>query len=225
LSDKITETLNKSRERSEAFNETIKELLLYTGFASAVISSIAYIIITFVMVNGFTSDLELKNQITFAIIGAVVGISITISLILQGIAFAKKVPFADKIMDTYYKLVNKTKKEKELHTIDHYIRKAIIQTVIVRGITVALSTFFVLYIFIEGNGNWGLLGLAFANIFMFIGFGLVGLSNAYDFYLKQHIPVIKERIERMTHKPSEEETNEISDIEYSQQTMESTCKT
>ena len=150
------------------------------------------------MVKGFTTDFEMANQITFAIIGAIVGVSITISLIMQGIAFAKRDETAQKVMADYYKLLNKTKKAKQLHTIDHYIKWAIIKTVLIRGTTVAITTFFVLYIFIEGNGNWSLLGLAFANIFMFIGFGLVGLSNAYDFYLKQHIPVIEELTEKLT---------------------------
>ena len=196
------ESINK---KSMEFTETIKQNLVYVGFASAIISALAYIIITWVMVKGFTTDLQLSNQITFAVIGAIVGVSITISLIMQGIAFAKRDDKAQKVMSTYYTALNKKKKEKDLHTIDHYIKWAIIKTILIRGTTVAITTFFILYIFIEGNGNWSLLGLAFANIFMFIGFGLVGLSNAYDFYLKQHIPVIEELTAKLikTNKPKQ----------------------
>ena len=193
-------TLKKINTKSEQLNETIKSLLIYVGFAAAGISAIAYIIITFVMVKGFTTDLQLSNQITFAVIGAIVGVSITISLIMQGVEFAKRDDKAQAIMQAYYKVLNKQKKEEELHTIDHYIKWAIIKTVIIKGFTVAITSFFVLYIFIEGNGNWSLLGLAFANIFMFIGFGLVGLSNAYDFYLKQHIIVIEELTKKLEKK-------------------------
>lgn len=205
MSDKktFTQRLEETNERSEVLSATIKELLLYVGLASAFISSIAYVIITWVMVKGFTTDLELSNQITFAIIGAVVGVSITISLITQGIAFAKQNEKAQTVMKDYYKAINKTKKAKELHTIDHYIKWAIIKTILIKGTMVALSTFFILYIFIEGNGSWSLLGLAFANIFMFIGFGLVGLSNAYDYYLKQHIPVIEELTKKIEKEPIE----------------------
>jgi hypothetical protein len=66
-----------------------------------------------------------------------------------------------------------------------------------KGVTIAVSTWFVLYIFIEGSGNWSLIGLAIANILMFAGFGLVGLATVYDKYLEEHIPVIKERIEQL----------------------------
>jgi len=198
--------IEKFNKRSEELNETIKQLLIYVGFASAFISSIAYVIITVVMVKGFTTDLELTSQLTFAIIGAVVGVSITISLVMQGIAFAKRDENAQKVMTEYYNQLNKTKKEKQLHTIDHYIKWVIFKTILLKGFTVAITTFFVLYIFIEGNGSWSLVGLAVANIFIFIGFGLVGLSNAYDFYLKQHIPVIMERTERINKDKVKENT-------------------
>ena len=184
--------IEKVNSKSEQLNETIKQWLIYVGFASAIISSIAYIFITIVMIRGFTTDLELTNQITFAVIGAVVGVSITVSLIMQGVTFAKKDDEAQRVMSKYYEAINKSKKEKDLKTIGHYLFWAIAKTIVIKGATVAVTSFFVLYIFIEGNGSWALLGLAFANILMFIGFGLVGLSNAYDFYLKQHLPAIKE---------------------------------
>ena len=198
--ENVQSKLNKINTKSEELNETIKSLLIYVGFASAGISSIAYIIITIVMVRGFTTDLELSSQLLFAVLGAIVGVSITVSLIMQGIAFAKRDPNAQQVMSDYYKALNKTKTIKEMHTIDHYVKWAIIKTILMKGFTVAISTFFILYIFIEGNGNWSLIGLAIANIFMFIGFGLVGLSNAYDFYLKQHIPVIQELIKKIEKK-------------------------
>lgn len=206
---KANGTLNKINTKSEELNETIKSLLIYVGFAAATISAIAYVIITWVMVKGFTTNLQLANQITFAIIGAIVGVSITISLIMQGIAFAKRDENAQRIMTAYYKALNKTKKIKEMHTIDHYVKWAIIKTIVLRGFTVAITTFFILYIFIEGNGNYTLLGLAFANIFMFIGFGLVGLSNAYDFYLKQHILVIEELTVKLKEEQQDKETESI----------------
>jgi hypothetical protein len=96
-------------------------------------------------------------------------------------------------MKSYYSALNKTKKEKDLHDITHYLIRSTIIDIIIKGSLVTISTFFILYIFIEGSKNWGLIGLAVANIFLFTGFGLVGLARAYDKYLDEHIPVIKER--------------------------------
>jgi len=205
------ERLEESNKRSEILSASIRELLLYVGFASAIISAIAYIVITAVMVNGFTSNFEVRNQIVFSILGAIVGLMITFSLRSQGIAFAKRNPDAQKVMRDYYEALNKTKKEKDLHTISHYMIKATIIDIIVKGTLVATSTFFILYIFIEGGKNWGLIGLALANIFLFTGFGLVGLANIYDKYLDEHIPVIKELTRKIL--GTNQEVLEIKQIE------------
>lgn len=185
------------KEKTEALTEQIKLTLLYVGIISSIISAIAYVIITFVLVVGFTSDIELQAQITISVLGAVTGLLITFSLRNQGIMFAKREDESQNIMREYNQLLNKDKKEKELHDIRYHLIRATIKDVIFKGITVAVSLFFVLYIAIEGNGNYSLLALAFANIFMFTGFGLVGLSNMYDKYMDEHLPVMKERIERM----------------------------
>jgi hypothetical protein len=113
----------------------------------------------------------------------------------QGIIYAKQNSEAKEIMKEYRQQVNKTKPLKKLHTISWYILWATIRDIFMKGVTIAVSTWFVLYIFIEGSGNWSLIGLAIANIFMFTGFGLVGLATVYDKYLEEHIPVIRERIE------------------------------
>lgn len=201
----ITQILKDSKERSEALNESIKALLIYVGFASATISAIAYIIITIVMVRGFTTDFDIANQIVFSILGALIGLSISTSLRIQGIAFAKRDEHAQEVMKAYNKAINKVKEEKELHDINYHFKRATLFDVLVKGTIFIVSTFFVLYIFIEGNGNWSLVGLALANIFMFIGFGLIALASIYDKYLEEHIPVIEELTSKINNKKEEKE--------------------
>ena len=48
-----------------------------------------------------------------------------------------------------------------------------------------------------GSGDVSLILLAFANIFMFMGFGLIALSKFYDLYNNEHIQAVKELIERL----------------------------
>jgi len=189
----LAQRLETRKQRSELLNESIKDMLLYVGFASAIISGIAYIVVTAVMVRGLTTNFEIINQVIFSILSSLVGLTITFSLRSQGVLFAKRNPEARDIMKSYYSALNKTKKEKDLHDITHYLIRSTIIDIIIKGLLVTISTFFILYIFIEGSKNWGLIGLAVANIFLFTGFGLVGLARAYDKYLDEHIPVIKER--------------------------------
>jgi hypothetical protein len=187
---------NKKR-KNEELSQAVKSLLLYAGFLGAIISALAYLIITIVMVKGASTDLAIQNQILFSILGALTGLLISFLLRYQGIIYAKQNSEAKEIMKEYRQQVNKTKPLKKLHTISWYILWATIRDIFMKGVTIAVSTWFVLYIFIEGSGNWSLIGLAIANIFMFTGFGLVGLATVYDKYLEEHIPVIKERIEQL----------------------------
>lgn len=201
----FVEKMQKSKQRSEALNETIKELLIYVGFASAIISAIAYVVVTIVMVRGFNADFGLANQIVFSILGAVVGLSIQFSLQSQGIAFAKRDEEAQRVMREYHDVLNKTKSEKELREIGYHVMVSAIFQILVKGTMLVASNGFILYVFLEGNGNWALVGLAFANIFMFTGFGLVSLAKMYDKYLEEHIPVIREKIKRIKEKVQADE--------------------
>ena len=175
-------------------NDKVKKFLEYTGIAGSMISALAYIIATLVIVWGFETRLEMEKQILFSLLGAFTGLMITFFLRGQGVIFAKKEEDAQKVMKEYYQKINKKKTIRQLHTIKHYIIVQTFLDVIFKGVTVALSTYFLLYIFMEGNGDMSLVFLAIANILMFSCFGLVALSKAYDKYQDEHIPAIREII-------------------------------
>lgn len=189
--------------------DKIKKFLLYTGVMGSVISAIAYLIVTWVIVMGFESSVDMEKQILFAILGSLTGLMITFFLRNQGITFAKKEETSKQVMEEYYKLINKKKKLKQLHTIKHFMVWSTIKDVFSKGLSIATSTWFVLYIFMEGSGDFGLFLLAISNIFMFAGFGFVALSKSYDKYMDEHIPVIKAIIEKL------KEDMKIKDFQYS----------
>ena len=175
----------------------VKNILLYTGSIGAIISAVAYIIITVVLVLGFETQMEMDKQILFSVIGAVDGLLITLMLRSQGIALAKNEDESKKIMAEYYQVINKTKKSKKLHTINYYYIKDFIIDIFTKAGIIALTTSLMLYIFMDGSGDYGLIGLAISNILMFACFGIIALSKFYSLYIEQHIPVIKERIIRI----------------------------
>lgn len=172
-------------------SDKIKNFLIYTGLFASIISAIAYLIVTYVLVVGFSTQIELQKQILFAVLGASTGLMITFFLRSQGVAFAKREEESKKVMNEYYEAINKKKTVKQLHTITHFIIWSTITDIFSKGASIGLTTSFLMYIFMEGNGNFALFGLAVANIFMFAGFGLMALSKAYDKYIDEHIPVIK----------------------------------
>lgn len=169
----------------------LKKLLNYTGAFASIISALAYLVVTYVIVMGFETDIELESQILFSCLGAFTGLMISFFLRNQGVALAKQDENAKKVMEAYYKAINKKKKLKKLHTIKFYLFWSTIGDIFTKGLTIGVSTWFILYIFMEGNGDYGLFLLAISNILMFAGFGVMNLSKAYDKYLEEHIPIIE----------------------------------
>ena len=187
------EKLQKTKKTKVQLTVKIKEMLLYVGFFFALIGGFSYIIVTWVLIKGFNASLELDNQILFSVISALIGLSISFALRNQGIALAKKESESIAVMKDYYETLNKTKSMKQLHTITYYLIRATIIDILIKGVITALSMWFMLSIFIGGDDNYGLVGLALANLLLFTGFGLIALSGAYDRYIDNHIPVIAQR--------------------------------
>ena len=63
-----------------------------------------------------------------------------------------------------------------------------------------ISTAGLIYIVIQGCGDYTLLLLALVNLVMFICFGLLALNSAYEFYNNKHIPYMLNQIENRVNK-------------------------
>lgn len=64
----------------------------------------------------------------------------------------------------------------------------------------------VVYIVVKGSQNYTLLLLALVNLVMFICFGILSLTKAYEYYNNNHIPYIKERLKESEQDKLSEET-------------------
>ena len=181
-------------------NDKLKKILNYTGIFASIISAIAYLVITYVIVIGFESAVDMQKQILFSILGSFIGLMITFFLRNQGITFAQKEETSQKVMKEYFELINKNKPMKKLHTIKHFMVWSTIKDIFSKGISIAGTTYLVLYIFMEGNGDFSLFLLAVSNICMFAGFGFLAISKAYDKYMDEHIPVMKAIIIKLKEK-------------------------
>jgi len=190
--------------------DKVKNILLYTGLAGAIIAAIAYIILTLAIVQGFQTALDRDKQILFATLGAVFGLLINFSFRNQGIALAKREKKSQEVNQRYQDLTSNNKTTHKPHKIGYYMVIATIQDVFIKGSTIAISTFFILYIFMEGNGDYSLFLLALSNICMFAGFGLMNLSSIYDKYIEKHIPTLEgicNKLDQVGSIPPEEEEN------------------
>ena len=173
------------------FENKIKPILLWMGTIVSVIMSIAYIIVVFVLIEGFNVD-TLLNTTIFSIVTAIIGFCIMQMLKIQGQTFAQNLPENKEIIDKY----NRTKtNEKKARPMKHFWVKSVVCDVLVKCLTLGITTIGIVYIMIEGSGNYNLLFLAAVNLLMFAGFGLISLVKAYDFFNNSYIPYMLEKLD------------------------------
>ena len=172
------------------FEDKIKPFLVYVGVIGAALASVMYIISAIVLVMGFQAK-TFTQAIVFAVISAVLGLVIMFFLRYQGISFAKALPENQTICEKFECKEPKTK----FHTLKYFWIKNTVFDVIIKGITVALTTAGIIYIVIEGSQDYKLILLAIANLILFACFGLIALANAYDFYNDQFVPYMKQQID------------------------------
>lgn len=191
------------------FEEKLKPLLHYVGTIGAVIMTICYIITVLILVFGFQVQTHhLKQSITFAVVNGVVGFIIMQLLKIQGIDFAKQEH--KDLIDRYNKIVllkEETELKKKAHSITFYWVTSVIKDFVLKGLSVVLGSFALIYIVIEGSQDYSLLLLAVVNLLMFICFGLLSLVNSYDWYNGNHVNYMEMMIAE-----TEIENLEIGDI-------------
>lgn len=209
-------------------NDTLKKFMLWTASIGAALTAVFYLLAIIIMVVGIENTLGQEKQLLYSLIGAVTGMIIMYLLREQGISLAANQLESKKIMSDYHRALNKTKNLKQLKTIGYYRVLWLIKDVFTKGLTVMASTLGIIYIFIEGNGDLGLILLATANLFLFTTFGIIGLSKAYDKYINEHLPAILERTQKLIDQVGsvqpESDKNETKQCEVFESTTTSGAK-
>jgi len=178
------------------FYERIKDVLTYTGIALAVIAGIAYLIIIYILVFGFNIHYNREQLVAFLLLGGAVGVLINIAMRIQGIDFAKLTPTAKQVMEELTKLSG-ISDDVKIRPMWVMFVTTILKDIIVKGGTIGLSLYFVIDISYQGLGEEKYFYLAFANLLLYFGLGLLSMSKAYDYYLESHIPYMKQKIKKL----------------------------
>lgn len=173
------------------FEKKVKPILLYVGTIGAVLMAIAYIAIVLIMIFGFQAATSLSQTLIFAGVNAIIGLVIMQLLKIQGIDLAKSLDTNKPILDQYY---NTKTKDKKNHSLKYFWLTTITKDVVVKALSIAVTTVGMIYIVIQGTGNTSLLLLALVNLIMFSCFGLLSLVKAYDFFNEEYIPFVQEKI-------------------------------
>lgn len=172
----------------------ILPILKYIGFIGSVITSVAYIALIIVLIQGFKVNEDITQQITFSVITTIVGLIILELLKVQGISLAKGL---EENKDTLNKYYGSKTKDKKNHSLKHYYITSTIADVAIKGLSFVVTTFGIIYICIQGSNDYSLLLLGIVNLLMFICFGLLTMVSAYDKFNTSIIPYMKEKIEEV----------------------------
>lgn len=183
-------------DKKNTFETKIKPILQYVGAIGATLMSIMYIVVIVILIIGFKAQ-TFQQALIFALVNAVVGLIIMQFLKIQGIAFAENIPENKAIKDEYYRTRTR---DKKYESINSYWVKSIIKDIVWKGLSVIISTAGLIYIVIQGCGDYTLLLLALVNLVLFICFGLLALNSAYEFYNNKHIPYMLNQIENRVNK-------------------------
>ena len=189
---------------NERFEKHIKPILTYIGLIGAVLTSIAYIILIFILIKGFKYE-QTTQTVVFALVNAAVGLIIANFLKYQGISFAKEIPANQELLKNYYGAKTKDKKN---HSLSFFWITSIIKDIITKGLSIAATTCGLIYIVIVGSNDWSLLLMSIVNLLLFICFGLLSLNKAYDYFNNTYVAYMKERIDET----SKKKTTTSSDI-------------
>lgn len=189
MEEKKKEKLNPE----SIFEKKIKPTLVYVGTIGSILMVIAYIVIVFIMVFGF-SVTDLKQSFSFALVNAIVGFIIMQLLRFQGESFAKQIPYNNTILKEYNKL---KKKDPKKYSMKYYWGISLLKDLLTKASTIIITTTGLIYIVISGSKDYTLFLLATVNLMMFLCFGILALSSSYDFFCEQHIPFILEEIEKL----------------------------
>lgn len=173
-------------------NELTKKFIRNLGLIGAILTSVVYIVCVVILIVGFqTEEKSLLDTIVFAVVNAVVGFIIMELLKIQGVSIAKNLPENLEISRKYY---NTKTKDKKPHTMKFYWLTTVPKDTILKAGGIGIAAVGMVKIGIDGMGDYTLLLLACANLVMFICFGLLGLSDAYDFYNNNQVPYMKEQL-------------------------------
>lgn len=184
------------KDRKTIFESKIAPILQYIGAIGATLMSIMYIVVVFVLIIGFKAQ-NIQSTIIFAVVNAVVGLIIMQFLKIQGISFAKNLECNKEIIKEYY---NTKTNDKKLKSINYYWTTSLIKDILVKGVSIAITTAGLIYIVVQGCNDYNLLLLAAVNLVMFICFGLLALNNAYEFYNNRHVPYMIDKINKRVSK-------------------------
>ena len=188
----------------------INDIINWLGTVIAATAAIAYLVVIYILINGFTKSIESEKLFIFLLLGAIDGALISGALRFQGVTFAKAEEKNQKQLQEYTELRGKSRSVKLYPIWVMYLKSSLVDIVFKSGSLLA-TMYFTVSIMIEGIKDQQYFILGIVNVVMFVGLGLMGLSKGYNYYQEQQVPYLQQKIDKL--KKEKEEYELSSEIE------------
>lgn len=208
MDEKKTAIEELEEKRKDFKVNAFMNIMLYVGFGLAGLVGIVYLMLLYIIIEGFEVKIDSNGLIVILGLSALAGIMISLALRTQGIAYAKQTEEAKAVDKEYAKLVGKDADIK-LQKMWVFELTNILKDVFVKGLSIATTLYLSFTLIVEGIGDMQYLLLGVSNVVLYFGLGLVGMVKAYNFYNDNQIPLIKQKIERLKTKEKEKVKNEL----------------
>lgn len=194
-------------EKKKEVMSKINGMMLYVGFILTSISAIAYLVLLYIIIEGFEVDVQSNNLIVYLGLGAVTGVMMNLSLRIQGVQFAKNEDASQIKLKQYQELIGKDN-EVKLRPMWQFHAWQMFTDIIFKGGALALTLYFSITIIIQGMGDIKYFLLGIVNVIMYLGLGILSMLKGYNFYIENELPLLNQKINKLLVK--EKDKNELS---------------
>lgn len=168
------------------------KMLNNIGIIGACIVGAADIVFVIIFVVGINVDIKPKTYIVYAIVNALIGVTINVLLRYQGKRYAE-IENQELMEEFYEKKIKEVKKPIQMNT---WLIIMSIKDLIVKGGTTTFSISALIYLSIEGSKNPIQILMTIANLLLFACFGLMNMNSSYQRFYNIQKPYMENELKK-----------------------------
>lgn len=203
------EIIKKTEKEKELL---MKKIFSWAGGIFIIMSIVLYLIVVYIYIKGFTTQINGKDATIFAIISGVFGILMVIGANDLGVNLASNTEDAKTVSKEYIDLLPTSKDEKpKYQSITKYKIIEIIKAIFSKGLGIGLSSYLLISFVVQGVQDNQYMLLALGNILLSLSIATTRVIKSYDAYFSYHIPWLKVQIDKIKNENKTEGTGDVGE--------------
>ena len=190
-------------KKKDFWQDKISKIIKIVGSVIVATSAIANLIVAYILIKGFKTEVSSEKLLVFLLVNAVFGIMMIIGGMIQGKDLSKSRADVEKVLKDYSDFIS-SDKETKLRSYTFHFWIEVIKNIFTKTLAITISMFFAIKIIIDGLQDDKYFILAITNVILYLGLAFLSLAKSYDYYKDKHIPYLRQKMKRMEEKRNEE---------------------